>query len=121
MHKMLSKATRSSPIGPAYFLVRPESSLKAINIFHRGIADLRGRRLLSSAKNLARVSTACLAALRANKSECIHSGQASSVFTSLTLEIDILPKAVAETASNGHARATARSLVKSYCVRPKSS
>ena len=76
-------------------------------MFHQGIADLRRRRLLSSAKSLARVSAACLAALRANKSECVHSERAPSVFSSLTLEIDMLPKAVAETASNGHGQATA--------------
>jgi hypothetical protein len=54
---------------------------------------------------------------RLTQATTAHSGQASSVFTSLTLEIDMLPKAVAETASNGHAQATAGSLVKFYCVR----
>ena len=114
MHKMLSEATRSSSNGPGISFARLESSLKAINMFYQGIADLRGRRLLSSAKSLARVSTTYLAALFANKSECIHSSQASSVFTSLTLDIDMLPKALAETTSDGHAQATARSLVKFY-------
>ena len=117
---MLSEATRSSSNGPGISFARLESSLKAINMFYQGIADLRGRRLLSSAKSLARVSTTYLAALFANKSECIHSSQASSVFTSLTLDIDMLPKALAETTSDGHAQATARSLVKFYRVRPVS-
>jgi hypothetical protein len=64
-------------------------SLKAVKAFYRGIDGLRSRRLVPAAKGLARVSTACLAALRTSKSELIHSGRAPSVFTSFTLEIDV--------------------------------
>jgi len=84
-----------------------ESSLRAVNAFYQGLAGLRTRRLLPAVMGLARVSIACLAALRASKSECIHSRRAPSAFTSLTLEIDVRPKAGAEMAHNGHARATA--------------
>jgi len=84
-----------------------ESSLRAVNAFYHGLAGLRTRRLLPAARGLARVSTACLAALRASKSECIHSQRAPSVFTSLTLEIDVLPRAGSEIAGNGHAQTTA--------------
>jgi hypothetical protein len=84
-----------------------EDSLRAVNAFHEGIAGLRTRRLLPAARGLARVSTACLAALRASKSERIHSQRAPSVFTSLTLEIDVLPRAGSEIAGNGHAQVTA--------------
>jgi hypothetical protein len=68
-----------------------ESSLRAVNAFYHGLAGLRTRRLLPAVRGLAGVSIACVTALRASKSECIHSRRAPSVFTSLTLEIDVLP------------------------------
>jgi hypothetical protein len=64
-------------------------SLKAVKAFYEGIAGLRTRRLVPAAKGLARVSTACLTALRTSKTELIHSRRAPSVFTSFTLEIDV--------------------------------
>jgi len=64
-------------------------SLKAVDAFYKGLAGLRTRRLIPAAKGLARLSTACLAALRTSKSEVIHSRRAPSVFTSFTLEIDV--------------------------------
>jgi hypothetical protein len=64
-------------------------SLRAVNAFYQGIAGLRTRRLVPVAKGLARVSTACLMALRTSRSELVHSRRAPSVFTSFTLEIDI--------------------------------
>jgi hypothetical protein len=64
-------------------------SLKAVNAFYQGIAGLRTRRLLPAAKGLARLSTACLSALRTSKPELIHSRRAPAVFTSFTLEIDV--------------------------------
>ena len=64
-------------------------SLKAVNSFYQGIAGLRSRRLVPAAKGLARLSTACVAAIRTSKSEPVHSGRAPAVFTSFTLEIDV--------------------------------
>jgi hypothetical protein len=77
-------------------------SLKAVKAFYEGIDGLRSRRLVPAAKGLARVSTACLTALRTSKSELIHSRRAPSVFTSFTLEIDV-GAAVAEKATHPEA------------------
>src|SRR5215471_5341804 len=90
-------ATRSFIGNDAFWLDMPcrihfagsPPSLKAVKAFYQGIDGLRSRRLVPAAKGLARVSTACLAALRTSKSELIHSGRAPSVFTSFTLEIDV--------------------------------
>jgi hypothetical protein len=66
-----------------------QPSLRAVNGFYRGMAELRTGRLVPAAKGLARLSKACLAALRTSKSEVIHSRRAPAVFTSFTLEIDV--------------------------------
>ena len=86
--------------------VGSEISVRALNRFFSSVAALRTRRPLAVMKGLVGVAGACLAALKISRSEIIHSRREPTIFSSLTLEIEI-PRGKAVEAPPLDARAIA--------------
>ena len=87
--------------------VGSETSVWALNRFSSSVAGLRTRRPLGMAKGLVGLAAACLAALKASRSEIFHSRREPKIFSSLTLEIDVTGSQALETPAADERRAIA--------------
>ena len=91
----------------AIHFVGSKASQKAINAFHHSVAGLRMRRPVQVVKSTARLAGACLAALRVSRAEVVDPRRDPAVFTSLTIEIEMLPGTETKGVSLDEARAVA--------------